>query len=82
MIFKLRFAVVQNFTKRWTAFLVTAGPLAAAPDFVHEVAPILSKKCIECHTEAKKKGGFSMNTEEAFRHGSRSEERRVGKECA
>ena len=70
MIFKLRFAVVQNFTKRWAAFLVTAGPLAAAPDFVHEVAPILSKKCIECHTEAKKKGGFSMNTEEAFRHGS------------
>ena len=70
MTFQLRFAALQNFAKRWAAFLATAGPLAAAPDFVHEVAPILSKKCIECHTEAKKKGGFSMNTEEAFRQGS------------
>ena len=70
MIFRPGFAAVQNTAKRLATFLVTAGPLAAAPDFIHEVAPILSKKCIECHTEAKKKGGFSMNTEEAFRHGS------------
>ena len=45
-------------------------PLQAAPDFVHEIAPILSKHCIKCHTDAKKKGGLSMNNEESFRLGS------------
>ena len=44
--------------------------LVAAPDFVHEVAPILKKQCTECHTAAKKKAGFSMDTEESFRAGS------------
>lgn len=44
--------------------------LVAAPDFVHEVAPILKKHCSECHTAAKKKAGFSMDTEESFRAGS------------
>ncbi|GAA5127874.1 DUF1549 domain-containing protein [Luteolibacter yonseiensis] len=44
--------------------------LAAAPDFVHEVAPILKKHCTECHTATKKKAGFSMDTEESFRAGS------------
>ena len=47
-----------------------ATPLAAGPDFVHEVVPILKKNCAECHTGTKKKGGFSMNTEESFRKGS------------
>ena len=70
MISNPRFASLQNFAKRCATFLAMAGPLCAAPDFIHEVAPILNKKCVECHTEAKKKGGFSMNTEEAFRHGS------------
>ncbi len=42
----------------------------AAPDFIHEVAPILKKSCAECHTETKKKGGLSMNTEDTFRAGS------------
>jgi len=45
-------------------------PAVAAPDFVHEVAPILSKRCIECHSDAKKKGGLSMNNEDSFRAGS------------
>lgn len=44
--------------------------LSAAPDFVHEVAPIFKKHCAECHTDMKKKGGLSMNTEESFRLGS------------
>ena len=50
--------------------LAVVAPLAAAPDFVHEVAPILKKHCAECHTDMKKKGGLSMNTEESFRQGS------------
>ncbi len=50
--------------------LATAPPVFAAPDFVHEVAPIFKKHCAECHTEEKKKGGLSMNNEESFRLGS------------
>lgn len=49
--------------------MLSAG-LSAAPDFVHEVAPILKKHCAECHTDMKKKGGLSMNTEESFLQGS------------
>lgn len=53
------------------ASLMGGGLLAAAaPDFVHEVAPLLSKHCCECHTESKRKGGLSMNDEGAFREGS------------
>ncbi len=44
--------------------------LSAEPDFVHEVAPVLKKQCAECHTDMKKKGGLSMNTEDSFRLGS------------
>ncbi len=45
-------------------------PLAAEPDFVHEIAPILQKRCSKCHTDTKKKGGLSMNSEASFREGS------------
>jgi hypothetical protein len=47
-----------------------ATPVSAAPDFVHEVAPILKKHCSECHTDTKKKAGLSMNDEASFRAGS------------
>lgn len=46
--------------------------LAAAPDFAHEIVPILKKNCAECHSDMKKKGGFSFNTEESFRKGAES----------
>ena len=43
---------------------------AAAPsDFSHQVAPILQKYCVECHTGSKKKGGLSMNTRESLLEG-------------
>ncbi len=45
-------------------------PLSAEPDFVHEIAPILQKNCLKCHTDTKRKGGLSMNSEETFREGS------------
>lgn len=44
--------------------------LQAAPDFIHEVAPLLQKRCCECHTAIKKKGGLSMDDEQSFREGS------------
>ena len=30
--------------------------------FHDKVAPLLKKRCGKCHTEEKRKGGFSMNT--------------------
>lgn len=33
-------------------------------DFSHDIVPILSSSCIECHGGATAKGGFSMNTRE------------------
>lgn len=36
---------------------------AQAPDFAHDVVPILSKHCAECHTGKKSEGGFSFNTQ-------------------
>ncbi len=60
----------QSLRAGLVVFSATMVPAISAPDFVHEVAPIISKKCIECHNESKKKGGLSMNTEEKFREGS------------
>jgi hypothetical protein len=31
-------------------------------DFVHEVVPVLTKHCVECHGGEKSKGGLSLNT--------------------
>jgi hypothetical protein len=47
-------------------------PVAAAPDFVHEIAPILKEHCSKCHTESKKKGGLSLNSEDSLHAGSES----------
>lgn len=38
----------------------------SAVDFAHDVMPILKKRCGECHTGAKKKGGLVMNTRAQF----------------
>ena len=47
-----------------------ARPPAKAPDFVHEIAPILKEHCTECHSGDKKKGGFSLNTHPEWLAGS------------
>ena len=52
------------------AGLLLAASLDAAPvDFAHEVVPVLRKRCGECHTGDKKKGGLSMNTRASFLEG-------------
>jgi hypothetical protein len=71
----MSFTLPASFTKVLPGMLCgmsLTAPLSAEPDFVHEVAPILKKHCAECHTDMKKKGGFSMNTEETFRQGAES----------
>jgi len=39
-------------------------------DFAHDVMPILTKHCTECHTGNKKKGGLAMNTRAELLAGS------------
>ncbi|MCF7673875.1 MAG: PSD1 and planctomycete cytochrome C domain-containing protein [Akkermansiaceae bacterium] len=68
----LPFIPLANLPQRLLPVVALMMPLAAAPDFVHEVVPILKQHCAECHTAQKKKGGLSMNTEESFRLGSSS----------
>jgi len=57
---------------RFFLSLALISPLTAAPDFIHEVVPILQQHCVECHTDVKHKGSLSMNTEESFRKGSKN----------
>ncbi|MFM8951767.1 MAG: DUF1549 domain-containing protein [Planctomycetaceae bacterium] len=51
---------------RGASILVVAVLAAALParavDFAHEVVPLLTKHCGECHTGDARQGGFSMNT--------------------
>ena len=70
MISKSEKRTIQGLRVGLVAFSAALVSANSAPDFVHDVVPILSKKCVECHTEAKRKAGLSMNTEESFRHGS------------
>jgi hypothetical protein len=44
--------------------------MAAEPDFVHEIVPILRSNCYKCHNDTKKKAGLSINDEASFRAGS------------
>lgn len=44
--------------------------LSAELDFAHQIVPVLSKHCAECHMDGAQKGGFSMNTREAILAGS------------
>lgn len=50
--------------------LSAAAESTAGPDFVHEIVPIIQERCAKCHTDTKKKGGLSFNTEDSFRAGS------------
>ena len=43
--------------------VATAGS-ASAIDFAHEVVPLLTKHCGECHIGDARQGGYSMNTRE------------------
>ena len=38
------------------------GAAKTAPDFSHDIVPILREHCAACHTGDKKKGGLSMNS--------------------
>ncbi len=50
----------------WLSAVVTATqrpaarPAAARVDFERQVRPLLDKRCLECHSEEKRKGGLSL----------------------
>ncbi|HVK08338.1 MAG TPA: c-type cytochrome domain-containing protein, partial [Gemmataceae bacterium] len=52
--------------------LVVAAPVVAqpakpaAPDFAHDVVPILKARCAKCHTNGTYKGGLSLDTRETL----------------
>lgn len=52
---------------RTLLFLLTLGgcfarPLSAAPDFAHDIVPILKTHCAKCHTGDQQQGELSFNT--------------------
>ena len=65
------------------AFAVPQEPLAPPPhvrvDFEKEIRPILSRSCMACHNEKKKRGGLDLSTKNgAARGGSISAEHGIG----
>ena len=53
-----------------TCLAMIAQGQSAPSDFAHQVAPILSKYCVECHAGDQKSGGLSLNTRESILEGS------------
>jgi hypothetical protein len=45
---------------------------AAATDFEREIAPLLVRRCVECHDEAKASGGLVLTTSAGLRKGGDS----------
>lgn len=43
-------------------------------DFEHDVAPLLIKRCLECHGELEPAGGLSLNSKKNLNHGGDSGE--------
>jgi len=46
--------------------------VAAAPDFVKDIQPILERNCMRCHDAEKNKGGLRMDTHELIMEGGDS----------
>lgn len=53
-------------------FFIGATSALAAVDFVHQIAPILKKHCLECHAGQRQKGGLSMETRADILRGGES----------
>ena len=63
-------AMIARFAIPLFLFCATAAMLRAAPDFSHQIVPILRENCGKCHTGDERKGGFSMNTRAELLAGS------------
>jgi Protein of unknown function (DUF1549)/Protein of unknown function (DUF1553)/Planctomycete cytochrome C len=60
----------------WLAALVTASPstqtAAADVDYHTQIAPILKRACLECHSQDRRKGGLSLATYDDALDGGRN----------
>ena len=54
------------------AIVVPVGANAAGPDFEKEVAPILIRRCLECHTGAEPAGNLDLSNAPSLRAGGDS----------
>ena len=65
---------------RWAAWLVAALPVAtdgvsaaaAAIDFPRDVAPVLVRRCLECHSGERPEAGLSLADDASLRRGGDS----------
>jgi hypothetical protein len=62
--------------RRWPAFVLTLGAMAGArlavadgPDFDRTVAPILARRCLDCHAGAEPKGKLDLSRRDRAREG-------------
>ncbi|MEC8928210.1 MAG: c-type cytochrome domain-containing protein, partial [Verrucomicrobiota bacterium] len=63
----------------WMSFALLCPGEAAEPVFEKDIQPVLQRKCGQCHTGGKRKGGLSLATMAGLRRGGESEEAIVGK---
>ena len=45
---------------------------AGAPDFNRDIAPLIAKRCLECHNERDIKGEVNLTTHEGFTKGTKN----------
>jgi hypothetical protein len=63
---------VQQSVLAMVLTLAVSAVSGAEIDFAHDIVPVLRQHCGECHTGAKKQGGFSMNTRDLLVAGGES----------
>ena len=45
---------------------------AGSPDFNRDIAPLIAKRCLECHNERDVKGDVNLTTHEGFKKGTQN----------
>ena len=53
------------------AFVAQASGVSI-PDFNRDIAPLISKRCLECHNERDLKGDINLTTETGFTKGTKN----------
>ena len=55
-----------------TSSWVFTSPLSAEPDFEKDIAPLLVRRCLECHSSGEKKGELDLSTYQSATAGGES----------
>lgn len=54
------------------SLVVVVAPFCAAADFERDVAPLIVKRCLECHNARQHAGGLNLTTQSGFQKGGDS----------